>query len=384
MLEQAEQLSIANLSLQKARDQLLPKLMSGQLGCLRHPSARGGHGMTEPVASWSSLGFAGGHSDYIVYVDESGDHSLTSIDPDYPVFVLSFCIFRKAEYAQTVTPVIRNLKFATFGHDMVVLHEADIRRKKGAFSRLSKEPREAFERADRHHRRSRLPVGGSGDRQAQAQGPLQQPRAPLPPGAGVRAGAHIGVQGSAGQDNALTYIVCEARGAKEDAELSEFRRIRDGANYFHRPLPFDLIIADKKTNSEGLQLADLTARPIGLTVLRPEQANRAAEVLEGKFYRTRLAQAGHGAEGVSVSDEKPNPRKQKGAHHFQNWYAVFTNEDFAPVALLMFLLATGWYGWTFATMHRFTNMSALLYTGSVITFMMGLISEQITALMYRD
>ena len=57
---------------------------------------------------------------------------------------------------------------------------------------------------------------------------------------------------------------------------------------------------------------------------------------------------------------------------------------FAPVALLMFLLATGWYGWTFATIHRFTNMSALLYTGSVITFMMGLISEQITALMYRD
>ena len=57
---------------------------------------------------------------------------------------------------------------------------------------------------------------------------------------------------------------------------------------------------------------------------------------------------------------------------------------FAPVALLMFLLATGWYGWTFITMHKFTNMSALLYTGSVMTFMMGLISEQITALMYKD
>ena len=57
---------------------------------------------------------------------------------------------------------------------------------------------------------------------------------------------------------------------------------------------------------------------------------------------------------------------------------------FAPVALLMFLLGTGWYGWTFFTLHRFTNMSALLYTGSVITFMMGLISEQITALMYKD
>ncbi len=100
--------------------------------------------MTEPVASYVVPHTSGSHSDYIVYVDESGDHSLTSIDPDYPIFVLSFCIFRKAEYATSVTPAIRQLKFATFGHDMVVLHEADIRRKKGAFSRLSKEPREAF------------------------------------------------------------------------------------------------------------------------------------------------------------------------------------------------------------------------------------------------
>lgn len=91
---------------------------------------------------------------------------------------------------------------------------------------------------------------------------------------------------SARQDDARTFLVCEARGAREDAELElEFRRIRDGANYFRRPLPFDLIIADKKTNSEGLQLADLTARPIGLKVLRPQQINRAAAVLNEKFYR---------------------------------------------------------------------------------------------------
>ena len=84
------------------------------------------------------------YSDFIIYVDESGDHSLDSIDPAYPVFVLSFCIFRKDSYAEIVAPAIRKLKFATFGHDMVVLHESDIRRKKGAFSRLSKAPRDAF------------------------------------------------------------------------------------------------------------------------------------------------------------------------------------------------------------------------------------------------
>ncbi|MGD9759606.1 MAG: glycosyltransferase family 2 protein [Comamonas sp.] len=57
---------------------------------------------------------------------------------------------------------------------------------------------------------------------------------------------------------------------------------------------------------------------------------------------------------------------------------------FGPVALLMCLLATGWYGYTLLEYGRFTNMSALLYTGGVVTFMMGLISEQITALMYKD
>jgi hypothetical protein len=45
------------------------------------------------------------------------------------------------------------------------------------------------------------------------------------------------------------------------------------------------MVADKKTNSEGMQLADLTARPIGLSVLRPDQKNRAMDVLEEKFCR---------------------------------------------------------------------------------------------------
>ena len=92
--------------------------------------------MSEPAVSQCS--------DYIVYVDESGDHSLTSIDVEYPVFVLSFCVFRKDWYTSTITPELRRLKFDTFGHDMVVFHEHDIRKKKGAFSKLSKEPRERF------------------------------------------------------------------------------------------------------------------------------------------------------------------------------------------------------------------------------------------------
>lgn len=56
---------------------------------------------------------------------------------------------------------------------------------------------------------------------------------------------------------------------------------------------------------------------------------------------------------------------------------------FAPIALLMLGLASAWYGWTWWHQERFTNMSALLYSGGVMVFLMGLISEQITALMYK-
>src|SRR5690554_74513 len=55
---------------------------------------------------------------------------------------------------------------------------------------------------------------------------------------------------------------------------------------------------------------------------------------------------------------------------------------FVPIAAALFLTGIGYYGYTFSTMGRFTNMSALLLTTSLIIFMVGLVSEQITALMY--
>ena len=56
---------------------------------------------------------------------------------------------------------------------------------------------------------------------------------------------------------------------------------------------------------------------------------------------------------------------------------------FAPTAVLFFLLGLGHYGYTFVVRHQFTNMSVLLLSASVIIFLIGLISEQITGLMYR-
>jgi glycosyltransferase involved in cell wall biosynthesis len=57
---------------------------------------------------------------------------------------------------------------------------------------------------------------------------------------------------------------------------------------------------------------------------------------------------------------------------------------FAPFSAFFFLTGIAYYAYTFLVFHRFTNMSALLITTSVIVFLIGIVSEQITMLNYRD
>lgn len=57
---------------------------------------------------------------------------------------------------------------------------------------------------------------------------------------------------------------------------------------------------------------------------------------------------------------------------------------FLPISLSFFVSGLAYYAYTFLTTHRFTNMSALLLITSVLVFLMGLVSEQITTLNYRD
>lgn len=57
---------------------------------------------------------------------------------------------------------------------------------------------------------------------------------------------------------------------------------------------------------------------------------------------------------------------------------------FFPISLALFFSGLFYYLYTFMSDGRFTNMGALLFTTSVLIFLMGLISEQITSLMYKD
>ncbi|MEA3415143.1 MAG: glycosyltransferase family 2 protein [Thermodesulfobacteriota bacterium] len=50
---------------------------------------------------------------------------------------------------------------------------------------------------------------------------------------------------------------------------------------------------------------------------------------------------------------------------------------FLPVSFGLFVLGIAYYLYTYISMGRFTNMSALLFTTSIVIFMIGLVSEQI-------
>lgn len=57
---------------------------------------------------------------------------------------------------------------------------------------------------------------------------------------------------------------------------------------------------------------------------------------------------------------------------------------FLPISFAFFSLGVSYYGYTFMTYNRFTNMSALLLITSILVFLIGLISEQISSLNYKD
>lgn len=226
-------------------------------------------------------------SKYIVYVDESGDHSLQSIDEQYPVFVLAFCVFHKRHYSEMVVPALEKFKFNHFGHDQVVLHEHEIRKEKGAFTLFqSRQEKLHFlgELTEIIERSNFILISCTIDKN-RLKGSREQEPNPYHTALGFCMESLYEFLKEKSQEHKKLHVVVECRGKKEDKELElEFRRICDGNNRLGIAMPFEILFSDKKVMASGLQLADLVARPIGLNLLRPEQPNRAFDALEKKFY----------------------------------------------------------------------------------------------------
>lgn len=233
----------------------------------------------------------GDFSEYIVYVDESGDHGLGRIDPSYPVFVLAFCIFKKSDYVSDVVPALQRLKFATFGHDMVVLHERDIRKQSGDFRILTDRSAEKQFLSDLTElmKAARFTVIASVIRKERLRNAYSTPHSPYDLALSFCLERLFLYLRDRSAHKSKVHVVFEKRGEKEDNDLElHFRRVCAGHNQMGKkdPLPFEPIFAAKSVNCSGLQLADLVARPIGLSVLRPGQSNRAYAVIETKLRKS--------------------------------------------------------------------------------------------------
>lgn len=143
----------------------------------------------------------------------------------------------------------------------------------------------------------------------------------------------------------------------------------------------------------GCRILDLTS---GFRVARADLFRRFLYLLPNGFsYPTTITMA-FLRSGYPVSFVPIEARKRVGRSHIRpvrdsvrfliiifkitTLYAPL--KIFLPVSTLFFLTGLGYYAYTYFTMGRFTNMSMLVFSASVIIFLIGLISEQITALTY--
>lgn len=159
---------------------------------------------------------------------------------------------------------------------------------------------------------------------------------------------------------------------------------RMGANYVYNTFASWIV---------NRTIADLTS---GFRVARAERFREFLHLLPNGFsYPTTITmsffRAGYAVGYMPITANKRigkshiNPVRD-GIRFFLIIFKIGTLYSplkmFLPFSLVFFLTGLSYYAYTFTTEGRFTNMSALLLSVSVLIFLIGLVSEQITMLLY--
>jgi hypothetical protein len=208
----------------------------------------------------------------LVYIDESGDHALAPVNPEYPVFVMVACVFEVADYLGEFVPRMTGLKIRHWGHDGIVLHERDLRRPGGENAWIANPRRREGLMAD---------IGGlvSSAKCTMHAVAWDKREGAVAPGFEDVYARCLGrlIDEIVGRQNreasSAQGWVIESRGRREDDEVRRSLLGRGGQERM------GLNFVPKARNVSGLQLADLCARPIGRKVMAPMVPNRAYETL---------------------------------------------------------------------------------------------------------
>jgi hypothetical protein len=222
------------------------------------------------------------HSDYLIFIDESGDHTLDFTNPQFPVFVLAACIIKKEEYINKLTPKFTELKLKYFHDDSIIFHERELHKRDKAFVILNnpeilngfmKDLNDLMATID--YTVISVVINKEKLKEKYAK-PFHVYYLALK-FCMERIRYFLKEKKSY---NFYTHVVFESRGKEEDSQLLPiFLSLANTDGWTN----FSAAIISKITNSLGLQFVDLIARPIGRYAINPQQANRAFEILKNKI-----------------------------------------------------------------------------------------------------
>lgn len=229
---------------------------------------------------------------FIVYLDETGDHSLDTIDKSFPIFALIMLICDTEEYVSKIVPMFNRLKIDTFGHEGIIIHSRDIRKAQGDFGFLTNPAaRQPFyERINEIMRECDFQVIAAViHKEKHRQRYNQNAANPYDLALTFAMERLLPCLEQCGQNEVV--LVAESRGKNEDddLQLSFLRIISNGTDYNHadrfKKINFRLQFRPKAMNIIGTQLADLIAYPTARFVLNPAQPNPAYDLIKDKFYK---------------------------------------------------------------------------------------------------
>lgn len=227
---------------------------------------------------------------YRLFIDESGDHGLSNIDPDFPVFVLCGVLFSETEY-EMFRQKVNALKKTLWNNIEVIFHSRDIRKHEKEFQIFFDMEKKAYFYNELNNiiAASNYVIISSA----------------------IHKSEYIKKYGKFGDvySVALSFIIertifcldkypkpatldisVEKRGWVEDENLlKHYNEVYSSGTFYVTPerirdYQTKLKFISKKENINGLQLADLLAYPIARHIIEPKRANPAFDIFSAKFY----------------------------------------------------------------------------------------------------
>jgi hypothetical protein len=241
-------------------------------------------------------------SNYHLFMDESGDHSLKSVDSGFPVFVLVGLLIEDSEYSRICLEVDA-LKQRYFGTTEVVLHSRDIRKCNGPFKILFDltTKQKFYNDLERVLSTANYKIVASAinkEKHIERYGKLADDPYEI---ALTFVLERILFETDNNHDQSSLKVMIEGRGDKEDAALAKrYNEIlyrgtgQVTSDRLRRTYEEGLIVRKKRDNDCGLQLADLCAYPIAKHIINNSEPNPAFDVIKPKIRQGARGYIGYG------------------------------------------------------------------------------------------